>query len=358
MSPSPRAADLTKRVAAFVAEEIDPIEPAYRRDLAEARRTGDPWQPLPVIEELKAKARAQGLWNFFLPNEHTGEYAEQFGTDGGAGLSNSDYARSPSRWAARPSLAPYVFNCHAPDTGNMEVLLKYGSEEQKTQWLEPLLDGAIRSAFTMTEPGTASSDATNMEATAVVDGDEVVVTAASGGQPGGHPDCRILVFMGSRSPTDAEPEGDRHHRHTMVLVPLDTPGVKVERLLSTMNLYDEPVGHGEVSFDEVRVPKENILLGEGRAFEIAQGRLGPGRVHHCMRLIGQAEVALAGHSSGVCPGRVRQAVGQPRGQPGAGSPTPGSRSTRPGCWCSTPRGKLDVGGPLEPTRSARSARSR
>jgi acyl-CoA dehydrogenase len=195
-------------------------------------------------------------------------------------------------------------NCNAPDTGNMEVLLKYGTDEQKAQWLEPLLDGRIRSAFTMTEPGVASSDATNMRATAIVEGDEVVINGRKWWSSGiGHPDCKILVFMGL-----SDPDADRHHRHTMVLVPVDTPGVKVERMLDTMAVQDEPVGHGEVSFTDVRVPAANILLGEGRAFEIAQGRLGPGRVHHCMRLIGQAEVAL---ELAIRRGLSRTAFGRP-----------------------------------------------
>ena len=185
-------------------------------------------------------------------------------------------------------LAPLVFNCNAPDTGNMEVLLRYGTDEQRATWLEPLLRGEIRSAFCMTEPDVASSDATNMAATAVVDGDEVVINGRKWFSTGiGNPDCKILVFMGLTNP-----DADRHSRHTMVLVPRDAPGVKVERMLTTMGYYDEPLGHGEVSFDDVRVPVGNILLGEGRAFEIAQGRLGPGRVHHCMRAIGLAEKAL------------------------------------------------------------------
>jgi acyl-CoA dehydrogenase len=302
-SPTPRAAELLSLVTDFVRDEIEPQVEEYHRQVSESASTGT-WAESPILGELRAKARALGLWNLFLPVEHTGHYAEQFGTKGGAGLSNADYAPLAEQMGRATFLAPYVFNSQAPDTGNMEVLLKYGTDEQKAAWLEPLLDGQIRSAFTMTEPGVASSDATNMEATAVVDGDEVVINGRKWWSTGvGHPDCRILIFMGL-----SDPEADRHHRHTMVLVPLDTPGVKVERLLSTMNLYDEPVGHGEVSFDDVRVPKDNILLGEGRAFEIAQGRLGPGRVHHCMRLIGQAEVAL---ELAIKRGLSRSAFGKP-----------------------------------------------
>ena len=294
-APSSRAADLTERTRAFIRDVVEPVEGDYLRDLAEQRRTGDPWRPLPVVEELKAEARARGLWNLWLPKEHAGEYAARFGTDGGEGLTNVDYA--PVAEATGGShLAPLVMNCNAPDTGNMEVLLRYGTDEQRAQWLEPLLAGEIRSAFTMTEPDVASSDATNMEATAVVHGDEVVINGRKWWSTGvGHPECRIAVFMGLRdTPENLEddPGIDRHHRHTMVLVPLDTPGVKVERLLPTMGMYDEPIGHGEVSFTDVRVPVSNILSGPGEAFAIAQGRLGPGRIHHCMRAIGQAERAL------------------------------------------------------------------
>jgi len=286
-APSPRAADLTARVADFMATEITPVEPDYHRDLAEARRTGDPWTPLPVIADLKAKARALGLWNLFLPKEHAGEYAARFGTDGGEGLGNVDYAPLAEQMG-RSAIAPLVFNCNAPDTGNMEVLLRYGSPEQRAQWLEPLLDGRIRSAFTMTEPEVASSDATNMAATCVVDGDEIVVNGRKWWSTGvGHRECQILVFMGV-----TDPEADRHRRHSMVLVPMDTPGVKVERMLDTMGLYDEPLGHGDVSFTDVRVPATNVISGPGEGFAIAQGRLGPGRIHHCMRLIGLAELAL------------------------------------------------------------------
>lgn len=287
-SPSPRAAELTERVRHFMAAEIEPVEGEYHRDLETLRDgAGDPWKPLPVLEELKAKARAAGLWNLFMPRDHAGEYAARFGVPGGEGLSNLDYAPI-AELTGRSALAPHVFNCNAPDTGNMEVLLKYGTEEQRTEWLEPLLDGRIRSAFTMTEPDVASSDATNMAATAVVEGDQVVINGRKWWSTGvGHPDCRIFVFMGL---TDAS--ADRHSRHTMVLVPRDTPGVRIERMLSVMGMHDEPHGHGEVSFTDVRVPASNILLGAGRAFEIAQGRLGPGRVHHCMRLVGLAEMAL------------------------------------------------------------------
>ncbi|GAA4673988.1 acyl-CoA dehydrogenase family protein [Streptomyces chumphonensis] len=287
-APSARAADLTERVRAFIRAEIEPAEAAYHREIA-ARRAGagDPWEPLPLIAELRAKARAQGLWNLFLPAGHEGPYAERYGTDGGAGLSNTDYAPIAEQ-TGRSFLAPHVFNCNAPDTGNMEVLLKYGSAEQRERWLEPLLDARSRSAFCMTEPDVASSDATNMALRADVEGDEVVVNGRKWWSTGvGHSDCDVLIVMAL-----SDPEADRHHRHSMVIVPRDTPGVRVERMLPTMGVYDEPHGHGEVSFTDVRVPLSHVVAGPGRAFEIAQGRLGPGRVHHCMRLIGLAEKAL------------------------------------------------------------------
>ena len=287
-APSPRAADLADRVRAFIDTEVEPVEPGVLRDVAARRARGeDAWPPAAVVEDLKGKARAEGLWNLFLPAGHGDAYAARFGTDGGAGLTNTDYAGIAEQMGRSP-LAPLVFNCNAPDTGNMEVLLTYGTREQQEQWLEPLLDGRIRSAFLMTEPGVASSDATNMRATATLEGDEVVVDGRKWWSTGaGHPDCRLGVFMGL-----TDPGAHRHRRHSMVLVPLDAPGVRVERMLTALGQYDEPLGHGEVSLDAVRLPASNVLVGPGRAFEIAQGRLGPGRVHHCMRLVGLAEKAL------------------------------------------------------------------
>ena len=272
---SPKARDYIQRTRAFVTDKILPIEAQYLAQL-----TGGPdhtqWNQPAVMEELKEQARAEGLWNMFLPDETWG-----------AGLSNAEYApvAEATGWSL---LAPEVFNCNAPDTGNAEVLWKYGSEEQKEQWLKPLLAGDIRSAFCMTEPDVASSDATNMEATCFVEGDEIVINGRKWWSTGiGHPNCRFVIFMGI-----SNPEADRHHRHAMVLVPLDTPGIKIERMLGAMGDYDAPYGHGEVSFTNVRLPLSAFIAGPGRGFEIAQGRLGPGRIHHCMRLIGSAEKAL------------------------------------------------------------------
>ncbi len=254
-------------------EEVEPVEPDYHRQLAEQ---DNPWQVLPVIGKLKARAREAGLWNLFLPDEELGR-----------GLSNLDYAPMAERMG-RSLIAPEIFNCNAPDTGNMEVLYHYGSEEQKARWLTPLLAGEIRSAFCMTEPEVASADATNMQATAIVEGDEVVLNGRKWWSTGiGHPDCKVVIFMGL-----TDPQADRHYRHSMVLVPMDTPGVEVERMLNAMGFHDAPYGHGEVSFSDVRLPKSAIIAGPGKGFEIAQGRLGPGRIHHCMRLIGLAEHAL------------------------------------------------------------------
>jgi len=270
---SERARDYLKRVQAFMAQHIDPVELDYHRELHSQENK---WVVLPVIEELKAKARAEGLWNMFLPDEKLG-----------AGLSVTEYAPI-AELTGRSAMAPEIFNCNAPDTGNMEVLYHYGSDEQKARWLEPLLAGEIRSAFCMTEPGVASSDATNMEATAIVEGDEVVLNGRKWWNTGiGHPNCKVVIFMGL-----TDPSASRHAQHSMVLVPMDTPGVRIVRQMPVMNMYDEPYGHGEVDFDNVRLPKSAIIAGPGRGFEIAQGRLGPGRIHHCMRLLGLAELAL------------------------------------------------------------------
>ena len=287
-TPSPRSADLTARVRDFIDHRIDPVEPAILADAQDRRSRGEnPWTVHPQIRELQAQARAQGLWNLFLPAGHEGPYAARFGTDGGAGLSNVDYAPVAEQ-TGRSALAPLVFNCNAPDTGNMEVLLKYGSPEQQRTWLEPLLDGRIRSTFLMTEPDVASSDATTMAATARLDGDEVVLDGRKWWSTGvGHPECAVGIFMGV-----TDPQAPKYARHSMVLVPLDAPGVQIERVMPALGQWDEPLGHGQVSLTGVRLPVSAIIGGPGQAFAIAQGRLGPGRVHHCMRLIGLAERAL------------------------------------------------------------------
>jgi acyl-CoA dehydrogenase len=285
---SPRSADLAARVRRFVDEQVAPAESVVLADIAARRERGDdPWPPHPLIEELKQAARALGLWNLFLPEGHGDAYARRFGTDGGTGLSNVDYAPVAEQMG-RSLLAPLVMNCNAPDSGNMEVLLKYGSQEQRERWLEPLLDGRIRSTFLMTEPGVASSDATMMQATAVVDGDEVVLDGRKWWSTGvGHPDCRVGIFMGRSDPT-----AHKYAQHSMVLVPMDAPGVRIERCLTALGQWDEPLGHGEVSLTDVRLPGSAVIGSPGDAFAIAQGRLGPGRVHHCMRLIGLAERSL------------------------------------------------------------------
>jgi len=277
---SPRTQELLARLVAFQEREIAPREEAYHREVL---ASPDPWTAVPsAIEELKALAREEGLWNLFLPPGATLD-----GEPIGAGLSNVEYAPLAEHMG-RSLIASEVCNCNAPDTGNMEVLLDFGSEAQCTRWLAPLLEGTIRSAFCMTEPDVASSDATNMQATAVLDGDEVVLNGRKWWSTGiGHPACEVLIFMGL-----TDPHADRYHQHSMVLVPLPTPGVTVERMLSTMGFHDAPGGHGEVSFDDVRLPASAIVGGPGQAFAIAQARLGPGRIHHCMRLIGLAELAL------------------------------------------------------------------
>ncbi|WP_300425845.1 acyl-CoA dehydrogenase family protein [uncultured Thalassolituus sp.] len=270
---SAKAQEYIRKVTAFMREEIEPVEEAYLREL---HSLDNKWVVLPVINELKAKAKAAGLWNLFFPDD-----------EHGVGLSNVEYAPL-AEIMGRSFIAPEIFNCNAPDTGNMEVLEKYGTEAQKERWLKPLMAGDIRSVFCMTEPDVASSDATNMEATAIVEGDEVVLNGRKWWSTGiGHPDCKVGIFMAL-----TDPQAHRHQQHSMVLFDLDTPGVKIERMLPVFGHYDEPYGHGEVSFNNVRVPVSNIIAGPGRGFEIAQGRLGPGRIHHCMRLIGSAERAL------------------------------------------------------------------
>ena len=269
---SPKVQALQSRLQAFMDEHVYPNEKRFDAEVAE----GDRWQPTRVVEELKVKARAADLWNLFLPE-----------SGHGAGLTNTEYAplceiMGRVRWASE------VFNCSAPDTGNMEVLERYGTAEQKRQWLEPLLDGNIRSAFTMTEPAVASSDATNIQSSIVRDGGDYVINGRKWWSSGaGDPRCKIFIFMGKTDPTAA-----KHAQQSMVLVPRDTPGVNILRHLPVFGYDDAPHGHMEVEFSNVRVPISNILLGEGRGFEIAQGRLGPGRIHHCMRAIGLAERAL------------------------------------------------------------------
>ncbi len=275
---SPLAESALERLRAFLAAEVEPVEEAVLQDLAHSCPGSDwrQWKTSPVVEELRGRARASGLWNLFLPDPELG-----------AGLSTLDYAPLAEAMGAS-ALASEIFNCNAPDSGNMEVLFHHGTPAQKERWLAPLLAGEIRSAFCMSEPAVAASDPTNLAATATVDGDELVLRGRKWWATGlGHPRCELGLFLGV-----SNPEADRHHRHSLVLVPLATPGVRIVRMLPCFGEYDPPAGHGEVEFDQVRVPRANLVGALGQGFEIAQGRLGPGRVHHCMRAIGAAERAL------------------------------------------------------------------
>ncbi len=271
---SPKTRDLRERLTDFMENRIYPNESVYERQLDEVGR----WQPPPIMEELKAEAKQAGLWNLFLPD-----------SERGAGLSNLEYAPLCEIMGRSP-IAPEVFNCSAPDTGNMETLERFGSEEHKRRWLDPLLAGEIRSCFSMTEPDVASSDATNIQSTIRRDGDEYVINGRKWWTSGAlDPRCKIVIFMGRAEPP---PSQDRYSSHSMILIPIDTPGVNIKRHLTVFGYDDAPHGHAEIDYDDVRVPLTNIMLGEGRGFEIAQGRLGPGRIHHCMRVIGVAERAL------------------------------------------------------------------
>jgi acyl-CoA dehydrogenase len=272
-SYSDKVRALQQRLTAFMDEHVYPNERLFHQQISE----GDRWQPTAIIETLKPLAREAGLWNLFLPESELG-----------AGLTNVEYAPLCEIMGRASGFAPEIFNCSAPDTGNMEVIVRYGTAEQKQRWLQPLLGGHIRSCFAMTEPDVASSDATNIRSRIVRDGDQYVINGRKWWISGaGDPRCRIAIFMGQ-----TDPAAPAHKQQSMILVPMDTPGVTIRRMLPVFGYDDAPHGHAEITFEDVRVPASNMLLGEGRGFEIAQGRLGPGRIHHCMRLIGVAERAL------------------------------------------------------------------
>ncbi|MDP9411414.1 MAG: acyl-CoA dehydrogenase [Actinomycetota bacterium] len=291
---SEKTRELRERLEAFMDELVYPNEKTFYEQLGSG---GDRWSTPPIIEELKEKARSEGLWNLFLPDS---EY--------GAGLSNLEYAPL-CEVMGRSLIAPEIFNCNAPDTGNMEVLARYGTPGQQERWLKPLLEGEIRSAFCMTEPDVASSDATNIQARIERDGDEYVVNGRKWWSTGaGNRRCKIAIFMGK-----TDPSAPRHEQQSMILIPLDTPGVAIERTLSVFGYDEAPHGHAEILFEDVRVPAENILWGEGKGFRIAQGRLGPGRIHHCMRQIGVAERALELMCERV---KNREAFGKPLAEQG------------------------------------------
>ena len=276
LEQSDRVKDLVVQVSKFMDDHIWPAEEIYGSQMDAFREEGNPWRVPPVIEELKTKAKAQGLWNFFLPESQNG-----------FGLTNLEYAPL-AEIMGQIGFASEVFNCSAPDSGNMEVLDKYGSKEQQDKWLKPLLEGEIRSAFAMTEPGVASSDATNICSTIEADGNDYVINGEKWWTSGfGNPDCKVMIFMGVTNP-----DNPRHQRQSQILVPTDAEGINLERMLTVYGVDHAPGGHAHLTFKDVRVPRENLILGEGRGFEIAQGRLGPGRIHHCMRMIGQAERAL------------------------------------------------------------------